>query len=167
MIAVQLSQFMPKVPDLPSDEELAQNELEMRAEQFSGSFIQTLPNGVTQLLDFSTILQPACQIDIVPPHLESVDPNVHDIAREVPLSVLVANPMGGRTTLYGAAAEAFIRYLHYVGVFQLEAAKMKCPQCSEPCDCPECGGLGWVLRSQKPSEMAQEGTQDASRAFEE
>ena len=64
-----------------------------------------------------------------------------------PASVTIFNAGDPFTELTGPAAVAFVRFLHYLGIFELEAAKKPCPECGEkpPQDCDTCGGLGWVI----------------------
>jgi hypothetical protein len=129
------AQFGKSFPVLPASEEAFRaEELEKLSEMFSGSYLQQTASGY-KLWDFNKLLQGAISIEF----------------KSEPLSVVL--DIGPEVIeLVGDDAQvgiALIRYIHHLGVFELEAAKRPCPECStsEPKDCDTCGGCGWILDS--------------------
>ena len=94
-----------------------------------GLFFETLPDGF-RMLDFAEMIDGAMKIDY---------------AR---VSDTISVDRGNYVLLVtGKAVIPFLRYLRYLGIFQVNAARVPCPDCGEkePCDCETCGGLGWII----------------------
>lgn len=133
MIEMQLAALAPpeQQHEPPTLEQLKCNELEQLADLYAGSYVSREPNGVVVMWDFNYLLAHSGYVEYrggsVYLHVYGKD--------ESPL------------VLFGKTAEAFIRYLYYLGLFELESNKKPCPDCGSkpPQDCDTCGGLGWVL----------------------
>jgi hypothetical protein len=134
MIEMQLQMMAPQLPQPPDLERLKSYELEQLADRFTSSFVEKTASGL-KLWDFKVLLASAGRIEYTP----NPD-NLSDVT-------LFRDDGSLMVSLMGASATAFMRYLHYLGIFELEAAKTPCPDCGDkaPQDCETCGGLGWVL----------------------
>ena len=144
-IKIQMRQLVPPVMTVPSDEELRQKELEALADQFAGSFIERDQNGSLKMWDFLLLLKMSTLIEQIQVNTEAYTGTLVRLSTE-----------NDTVELIGRTADAFLRYLHYIGIFQLEDAKLPCPECTDkpPRDCDVCGGLGWILRP--PASSASE-----------
>lgn len=144
LLRLQMGDLMaPELPDIPPDKDLEQQELEQLSEQFIGSYLEKLPNGGWKAWDFRTLLMSASSAEYIP-GFESMSSGTK---KHNPAAVYVSLPSGDEITMENDVAIAFVRYLHYLGLFRVEKAKRPCPNCGakEPQDCETCGGIGWVL----------------------
>lgn len=120
--------FMPQIPD---EAAWRKNELDQLADRFAGSYIEQLPGGHVKLWDFTMIVARSTLMEYS-----------SDL-----MKVSCDFPEGGGVELNGKVALAFIRYLYFIGLFEVENAKRPCPECGDkiPQNCETCGGLGWVI----------------------
>lgn len=140
VLKMQIEALMPhELPDIPPDEELIRNELEGLADSYSGAHFEETPKGYI-LRNFGQILMNASHIE---KRTTDLGPGWGSTAVE--FSVITPSI---DYDFSGPTAVAFERYLYFSGLMTLETNKMPCPQCGEkePQDCPECGGLGWILK---------------------
>jgi hypothetical protein len=132
MVKLQLQSLMPmELPDIPPDEELQRQELEGLADEFCGAHFEPDNKGGYKLRNFRQIVLNATEI-------RKGKDNVFEVATP-----------NGDYEFSGATSVAFERFLYFTGLMTLEQNKVPCPECGHllPQDCPECGGLGWVLKS--------------------
>jgi hypothetical protein len=97
-----------------------------------GVFVERLSRGFT-IWDFADIVDGATRIE-------------YDCDDRGVKGILVSKYQD-EIQISGPALIPFLRYLHYLGIFQVEAARTPCPDCStkEPMNCETCGGLGWLM----------------------
>jgi hypothetical protein len=126
-LGVLTTGFMPEVPN---EETWKRNELDQLADRFAGYYLEKKADG-WNLLDFGALVE--CS-----PSIRYFDSSV---------TITFEFTGGGSTAITGDAALAFIRYLHFIGLFEVENAKRPCPECGDkiPQNCETCGGLGWVI----------------------
>jgi hypothetical protein len=119
------------MPEVPSEDEWRKNELEQLADRFSGSYVELKPDGGFKLWDFTFLLSKAATVEYF----------------NATTTITVGFSEGGSVELQGKTAIAFMRYLHFIGIFEVENAKRSCPDCGDkiPQNCETCGGLGWVI----------------------
>jgi hypothetical protein len=151
MLEMQLGILVPPPMEVPDAQKLKAEEMSQLADRFASSFIEKTNLG-WKLWDFNHLLASATRVEYDPLSEEirsDFTPDggmVEATGNKTPLVILYCDedPM---QELTGKTALAFIRYLHYLGIFELEAAKKPCPDCGNkpPQDCEICGGLGWVL----------------------
>jgi hypothetical protein len=137
ILRMQLEAMMPHLPpEIPPDEELRAQEMESLAEQFIGGYFERKPDGGWKLWNFVALVAGATMIE--------------QRSSGQTLAFEIQAP-GVDFELTGDTAVAFLRFMHYSGLMLLESNKIPCPQCGdkEPQDCPECCGLGWVLKGQR------------------
>lgn len=132
MMKIQLEMLAPPIQEAPSLEKLKSDEMEQLSDRFSGIYIQR--NGDSfKSWNFAGLLA-------------GEDVTAIEFDAGFPRAIIYA---GDKVIecLEGVVAINFVRYLHYTGIFELEAAKKPCPECRNkpPQDCETCGGLGWVL----------------------
>jgi hypothetical protein len=131
MMKMQMDAMMPPdIPDIPADEELQRVQLEGFAEEFAGAHFEMDGKGGYTLRNFRAILFSATEVKMSKGIFEISTPE-------------------GDYEFAGETAIAFERFLYFTGLMTLENNKAKCPECGhkKPQDCPECGGLGWVLKT--------------------
>jgi hypothetical protein len=131
---MQLGAFIPPLMEPPNAEKFKAEEMEQLADRFAGIYIERTTKGF-RTWNFQGLL---------------TGPEITEIECETTGKVPVATLYAGHRVieiLEDDVAVAFIRYLHYLGIFELAAAKRPCPDCGNkpPQDCETCGGLGWVL----------------------
>ena len=104
----------------------------------AGKHLERGENGTFKLWDFDEIADRCIAIEL-----------------DADGMILAELPDGGSYEIGGVAAQAFLRYLHFAGIFGAIKAREKCPKCGtlpEPGDCTRCGGLGWVVEDSSESE---------------
>lgn len=129
-----------RAPELPLARQVEQF-VRARAYQMPGMYIDrhSAQGSGFEVYDFATLTERADRL--------IYDPSVHRSPRE-PAGPRIEIWHGEQSkTVWGEPARALLRWLHYQGVFLVEAARRPCPECGagEPKDCDTCGGLGWIV----------------------
>lgn len=117
--------------------------LEYAAYRWSGLYIERPPDGGLVLHDFEEYVRCAVRI--------------HFAGSETG-AVYVISP-DNEFTLHGETVHAFLKYLHFIGMFAAIDARIPCPNC-EPGkvnkDCTNCDGLGWTVDDPASARMVVE-----------
>jgi hypothetical protein len=124
---------------IPADPaEFKRQAIEQAAYAYASTHMERQPNGAFRLWDFDELVSAAISIVFHP--AETLD------GEDAPERYLIQVP-DDMHELRGAAARAFGKYLHFIGVFVALAARVPCAVCKgeSPGYCPGCDGLGWSV----------------------
>ena len=106
--------------------------IEYAAYRWSGLYIERPPDGGLVMHDFEEYVHCAVRIHFAGGPQETV--------------YIVSSD--NEFTLHGETVQAFLKYLHFIGMFAAIDARIPCPNC-EPGKvnktCTNCDGLGWTV----------------------
>lgn len=142
LMSMSMGPFHPPYPEVTMDAALAEF-VRGRARALPGIHVSgdyPRMRDEVEIFDFTALVQGATRIRYLPkgdPESDDAPPTVEIWRSDTDVG----------DYLHGKVAEAFIGYLHYSGLFLVEAAKRPCPDCSDgPLrDCETCGGLRWII----------------------